>query len=235
MPRLRAVVAAAALSALAAAPAAIAHQGNPNYRSLVGSVTPAVPGIKLQVLNFDDRLELQNTSGKTVVIQGYNGEPYARVLANGTVQVNPLSPAYYLNTDRSAAVKVPASANPDAAPQWKLVDRSGRFQWHDHRIHYMGQGLPPQIKDRSKRTKVFAWNVPLQVGGTNGAIAGTLYWQPKPGGGAPVGAIIALLVLVAVGAGAVVIVRRRRGPDAEADDAGADVDDTRTKAGAEAW
>jgi hypothetical protein len=227
MPRLRAVLAATAPLALAAAATATAHQGNPNYRSLIGRVTPALPGIKLQVLNFDDRLALQNASGKTVVIQGYNGEPYARVLANGNVEVNQRSPAYYLNTDRTADVKVPDSANADARPQWKVVDRSGRFEWHDHRIHYMGQGLPPQVKDKSKRTKVFAWQVPLQVGSAKGAIAGTLYWQPKPGGGAPVGAIVALLAIVVLGAGAVLVVRRRR--------VGSESAEPGAQTGAEAW
>jgi hypothetical protein len=228
MPRFRAVVAGAGLVALACASTAVAHQGNANYRSLIGGVTPAVPGVKLQVLNFDDRLALQNTSGKTIVIQGYNREPYARVLADGTVQVNQRSPAYFLNTDRTADVKVPASADADAPPQWKLVDRSGRFEWHDHRIHWMGQGLPPQVKDTSRRTKVFAWQVPLQVGAAKGDIAGTLYWVPKPGGGAPVGAIAALLALVVLGAGTVLLVRRRRREG--------DVDTERApKAGAEAW
>ncbi|HEX7300094.1 MAG TPA: hypothetical protein VF257_13940 [Solirubrobacteraceae bacterium] len=226
MSRLRAVVAATALLALGAAATANAHQGNANYRSIIGRVTPAVPGLKLQVLNFDDRLALENTSGKTVVIQGYDGEPYARVLADGTVQVNQRSPAYYLNNDRYADVKVPASADADAAPQWKLVDRSRQFQWHDHRIHYMGQGLPPQVKDKSKRTKVFAWHVPLEVGAAKGTIAGTLYWQPKPGGGVPIGAIVALVAMVVLGAAAVTVVRRRRSGVAE---------DARGEAGAEAW
>jgi hypothetical protein len=214
MPRLRAVLAALALTALVVAPTATAQQGNPDYRSVIGRVTPAVPGVKLQVLQFDDRLALQNTSGKTVVIQGYNREPYARVLANGTVEVNQRSPANFLNADRTADVKVPASANPDLPPQWKVVDRSGRFEWHDHRIHWMGQGLPPQ--DKSKRTKVFAWQVPLQIGPTKGDIAGTLYWQPKPGGGPPVGAIAALVAIVLLGAGAVAIARRRRTASATA-------------------
>jgi hypothetical protein len=227
MSRLCAVVAAIALLTLGAASTATAHQGNANYRSIIGRVTPAVPGVKLQVLNFDDRLALQNTSGKTVVIQGYDGEPYARVLADGTVQVNQRSPAYYLNTDRTANVKVPASADANAAPQWKLVDRSRHFEWHDHRIHYMGQGLPPQVKDKSKRTKVFAWQVPLQVGAAKGDVAGTLYWQPKPGGGAPVGAIVALVALALLGVGAVAIVRRRR--------AGGVGEDARAETGAEPW
>lgn len=227
MPRLRVVVAGAALVVLVAVPTAAAHQGNANYRSLIGAVTPAVPGVKLQVLNFDDRLALQNASGKTIVIQGYNREPYARVLADGSVEVNQRSPAYFLNNDRTADVKVPASADASAAPEWKLVDRSGRFEWHDHRIHWMGQGLPPEVKDTSKRTKVFAWQVPVQVGAAKGDIAGTLYWVPQPGGGAPVAAIVALVALVALGAAAVVVVRRRRDGDVETESA--------PDAGAEAW
>ena len=91
----------------------------------------------------------------------------------------------------------------------------------------MGQGLPPQVKDKSKRTKVFAWQVPLQVGAAKGSIAGTLYWQPEPGGGAPLGAIVALLVLVVLGAGAVVVVRRRRAATPEAEDV--------PETGVEAW
>jgi hypothetical protein len=219
MSRLAAVVAVAALVALAAAPTASAHQGNPNFRSIIDGVTPSVTGVTLQVLNFDDRLELQNTSGQTVVVQGYNGEPYARVLGNGTVEVNRRSPAFYLNQDRMANAKVPASATPDASPQWQVVDRTGRLQWHDHRIHWMGQALPPQVKDKSKRTRVFAWSVPLQVGSSKGAVAGTLFYQPKPGGGVPIAAIGGLIAFALLGAGAVAGVRRRR----------------RTLAGSEAW
>ena len=67
----------------------------------------------------------------------------------------------------------------------------------------------------------------MQVGSAKGDISGTLYWTPKPGGGAPVGAIAALLALVVLGAGAVLVVRRRRGAGAEPD--------AEAPAGAEAW
>jgi len=210
MFRLRAVVAAAALLALALAPAASAHQGNPNYRSVIDAVTPKVAGVSLQVLNLDDRLELRNTSGRTVVIEGYNGEPYARLLADGTVQVNRRSPAFYLNDDRFAQVKVPATAKPSASPQWQLVDEAGRFEWHDHRIHWMSEVPPKQVTDKGKRTKVFDWKVPVQVGAQRGAVTGTLFWQSTAGGGAPVGAIAGLGAIALLGLGAVVVVRRRR-------------------------
>jgi hypothetical protein len=210
MSRLRLVVAVTALFALSAAPAALAHQGNPNYRSVIDQVSPKVAGVRLQVLNLDDRLELQNTSGKTVIVQGYQGEPYARLLGDGTVQVNRRSPAFYLNDDRFGAVKVPAAAKPGATPQWQVVDRAGRFQWHDHRIHWMSKIPPKQVTDKSKRTKVFDWKVPVQVGATHGSVNGTLFWQPAAGGGAPVGAYAGLGAIALLGLAAVAVVRRRR-------------------------
>ncbi len=214
MSRLRLVVALSALLALAAAPTAHAHQGNPNYRSVIDQVAPELPGVRLQVLSLDDRLELQNTSGKTVVVKGYQGEPYARILGDGTVQVNHNSPAFYLNNDRTSTGKVPASAKAGATPEWQIVDRAGRFQWHDHRIHWMSTIAPKQVTDKTKRTKVFDWKVPLQVGTTNASVDGTLFWAGTGGGGTPVGAYAGLALIALIGLGAVVVVRRRRGADA---------------------
>jgi len=211
MSRLRLVVALSALLALAAAPTAHAHQGNPDYRSVIDQVTPKLPGVRLQVLSLDDRLELQNTSGKTVVVKGYQGEPYARILGDGTVQVNHNSPAFYLNNDRTSTGKVPASAKAGAAPDWQVVDRAGRFQWHDHRIHWMSTIAPKQVTDKTKRTKVFDWKVPLRVGATNASVDGTLFWAGTGGGGTPVGAYAGLGLIALLGLGAVVVVRRRRG------------------------
>ena len=210
MSRLRAVAAGAALLALLAVPAAQAHQGNPNYRSVIHGVIPNMPGVKLQVLNFDDRLQLDNRTGQTVTVEGYQNEPYARLLKDGTVEVNRNSPAYYLNNDRTSTGSVPANAKPGATPSWKVVDRTGSFQWHDHRIHWMSTVMPKQVTDKSKRTKVFDWKVPLTVGGTSGAVNGTLFWAGT-GGSAPVGAYAGLALIALLGLGAVPVVRRRRG------------------------
>jgi MYXO-CTERM domain-containing protein len=205
----RALVLGAAVAMVSAQPAA-AHQGNPSYRSVVDSVTPAVKGLTLRVLDYDDRFELTNRSGRTVTVQGYDGEPSARVLADGAVEVNERSPAYYLNDDRFAEAKVPASADAKAPPQWAVVDRTARLQWHDHRMHYMSRSLPPQVKDSSKRTKVFDYTIPLQVGDQRASVHGTLFWQPDEGGGAPVGMFAGLGALVLVAIGVVAMVRRRR-------------------------
>jgi hypothetical protein len=61
---------------------------NYNYRSNITKVVPGVPGLNLEVLEFADRLVLTNHTGKTVTVYGYQGEPYARVMADGAVQIN---------------------------------------------------------------------------------------------------------------------------------------------------
>jgi hypothetical protein len=211
-------LALATVALLLAAPVALAHQGNPHYRSVVSSVSPTVKGVQVEVLNFDDRLLMHNTSGKDVTILDYASppKPYAKLLADGTVQVNTSSEAYYLNEDRLGETSVPA--NLPSEPQWKTLSKSSRFEWHDHRAHWMGKGDPPNLKDKDVRTKIDDWEVPVEIDGQKGQIAGTLTWVPLDEGGLPLGAIFAfagLLILLSV---AVLIVRRRRGDATEADD-----------------
>ena len=99
---------------------------NYHYRSYITGLTPSAKGVELQVLQFADRMELVNHSGQTVTVYGYEGEPYAQVLADGTVRFNVHSPAYYLNQAFYANVTVPASASVHAKPQWVVVARTGR-------------------------------------------------------------------------------------------------------------
>jgi hypothetical protein len=232
---------AAVLGAFTLAPALAAHaqsatqpdttqpnltqeSGNPindqgssyNYRSYITSVAPSVPGLSLEVLEFADRLVLSNRTGRTVTVYGYENEPYARVQPNGTVEVNTSSPAYYLNQNFYAQVTVPASASVRATPHWMVVDRTGQFEWHDHRIHWMSPVPPPQVKDKGRRTKIFNWKVPIQVGTQRGAVSGQLFWVPEEGAETPVAAIVALIVIVLAGLAFVLFVRRRRrnGPGA---------------------
>ena len=207
--RIRTWVAAAA-ALLLCAPVALAHEGSPNFLSEINAVTPAGAGIDVEVLNRDDRLLLINSGASTVLIEGYEGEPYARVEPDGTVSVNTDSKAYYLNEERFGGVRVPADADSKGEPRWREVDRSGRFEWHDHRMHWMAEDDPEVVEDKDVRTKVYDWKVPIAVDGREGAIAGTLFWTPIPSDGPSLPLLIGLAVLVVASAGAAVVVLRRR-------------------------
>ena len=213
----RAVVLAALFCAVCVMPAA-AHQGNPNFRSILRGIMPAQPGVRLQVVNYDDSFQLTNSSGTTVIVEGYEREPYARVLGDGTVQVNRRSPAAYLNDERFGDAPVPASASATATPSWETLDRTGRFVWHDHRMHWMSRERPPAVRDPGVRTKVFDYAIPLRVDGRAATVRGTLYWVGEPGGSMPPAAIAALVALLMLSAAIVVIARRRRAHESDAED-----------------
>jgi hypothetical protein len=200
------------LACTLAAPA-IAHQGDPRFDSVLTGA--GIPGLKVQVLNYGDRLALQNRTGRTVTLEGYQHEPYARLLADGTVQVNQNSPATYLNTDPYANATVPKTANARATPAWKTIEGDGRYETHDHRIHWMAPGTTPQqVTDKAVRTKIFDWSVPIEVGDRRSAITGTLWWRgTDAAGGMPVGLIVGLVVLVVGSIVLVWVVRRRRRGD----------------------
>jgi hypothetical protein len=188
----------------------INDQGNSyHYRSYITAVTPIVPGLSLEVLEFADRIALRNHTGKTVTVYGYSGEPYARVQPDGTAEQNTRSPAVYLNTNFYANVTVPPSANASAPPKWAVVDRTGQFEWHDHRIHWMSPVTPPQVKDTGKRTKIFDWSVPITVGTQKGAVDGQLFWVPE-NSKAPLATIVAFVTIIALALAFALVVRRRR-------------------------
>jgi hypothetical protein len=213
---------AAAAALLAGAPVALAHEGSPNFLSQINEITPAAAGVEVEVLNRDDRLLLINGGSGTVLIEGYEGEPYARLEPDGTVAVNKDSKAYYINEERDGKVEVPKGVDSKGEPRWEEVSRTGRFEWHDHRMHWMSEEDPEAVKDKDVRTKIYVWEVPIAVDGSGGAIAGTLFWTPLPSSGPPLPLIIAFVALVVPLAIAVVIVRRRRAAAAQ-------------RTGAEAW
>jgi hypothetical protein len=189
----------------------LAHEGNPNYRSEVRTIAPALPGLEAQVLNHDDRIQLVYDGDRPLVVEGYRGEPYLRFSPGGRVEVNRRSPAAYLNEDRFAQVELPARADHQATPVWRAIAENGRYDWHDHRIHWMSENtMPPQIEDRAERTKVFDWEIPMTAQGGAVEVRGTLTWLGEEGGGFPVAAGISLGAALIAGGLLVVLVRRRR-------------------------
>jgi hypothetical protein len=200
----------ASLVALAASPAAAAHGGGGalGFRSSVTAITPSTPGIAVTVLDSDDQLDLRNETGKPLVILGYEDEPYL-AFRDGRVYRNTRSPATYLNDDRYGGVDVPSTADPEAAPVWEEVAQKEEYEWHDHRIHWMSRTLPPTIAAaKDKPHHVFDWEVPARLDGNGVTIAGSLDYEPPPGGKPTY--LLGVLFVVAIGGGAAVWLRHRR-------------------------
>lgn len=212
-----AIAALATMFALIVPAAAWGHEGNPDYRSIIDRVTPNVPGVSFEVLSYDSYFQLLDQHGHEVVIYGYEGEPYARVLKDGTVQVNERSPAYYLNDTRYPTGEVPPIANAKAPPKWKTFDDSGTFLWHDHRMHYGSPSVPPQVTDEHRKTKIYDYEIPLRIDGRKGAIHGTLYWV-GPANTSKLPFIIVGVVILVGGGALVLFLRRRRDAPGESGD-----------------
>ena len=215
--RRAAAAAITTLLCLLTAVPAVGHEGDSNFRSEIDAVHPRVPGVAFQVLNYDADMEAVVGDGHTLLIYGYEGEPFARILGDGTVQKNQRSPATYLNVDRYAESPVPEEADPEAPPRWETVDRSGVLRWHDHRMHYMAAGTPPQVRDESERSKVFEYAIPLRIDGRGGAIEGTLTWV-GPAEASKLPFLLAGVAVVVLAGVAVLVVRRRRGDGDERGD-----------------
>jgi hypothetical protein len=176
----------------------------------VTAVAPKLDGLRVQVLQGDDRLDVRNDSGREVVIEGYEGEPYLRFGAAGGVFRNANSPATYLNEERYGTVDVPASASKTAPPRWEKIARGRSYDWHDHRIHWMSTIDPPKVRQaKDKPHHVFDWKVPGTVGGRPLAITGSLDYQPPPQSSFnPI--LIAPLVALGLAGGIFGWARRRR-------------------------
>lgn len=204
----------ASLLAVVVTAAALAAEITESFRSTVNRIEPQVPGLAVKVLGRDAQLELRNDTGRTILVQGYDREPYLRFVAAGRVEENVYSPARYLNRDRAGSQKVPPEASPLARPRWRRVTNGDVYRWFDHRIHITTpEGPPPQARGKEGATKISDWNVPLRVGGERVLVQGTLLWDPESDSdGFPVAVVaaaaggLALLALLGF-----LWLRRRRG------------------------
>ena len=138
------LLAAVVLVLAAAGPAAADPPGPTDYRSTVVGLEPDPGGaVAARLIGGDSFFELTVAAGTEVTVLGYQGEPFVRFTADGTVERNERSPSRWLNDDRYADRPVPAGATADAEPDWRPVARGGTYAWHDHRAHWMSPTHPP--------------------------------------------------------------------------------------------
>lgn len=181
------------LGALMAGPALADPAGPTNYRSFITSIDPAPTGVELEVVGGDAFLSMALAEGHTLLVEGYFGEPYLRIDPDGTVWLNTLSPARYINQDRYGVTDIPDFTDARANPTWEQIADGGTFAWHDHRIHWMSVDLPPQISGDRVQT-VFPWTITMFIDGVETTVTGELLWLPSVAPWSPL--LVGLLAIV---------------------------------------
>lgn len=163
------------------------------YVSAFTSFAPGLPAnVTVSVPPNGESVTVENPTDTPLYILGYNhskawpsGEPYLEITKDGVFE-NTYSPAVYLNTQATIG-SVPATANANRQPQWKPVPglRGDIYQWHDHRIHWMGSAPPPEVaSDPDHPHLISTWKIPYVYGdlasasARHGALDGTLTYEP---------------------------------------------------------
>ena len=210
------LVATAALVWLGvAAPPASAHSVSgvsaTNFQTTLRSVSPTVPGLEVKVVEAGSRLEAENRSGQELLVLGYKGEPYLRVGPEGVFQ-NKLSPATYINASRKGGTPPPEAEQAKVGDtDWEKVSSEPIARWHDHRIHWMGNINPPEVRNDPDKRHVIKmnandpqWSVPMRHGTQDIAAKGDLVWEPGP-------SPLPWFALIAASLAVVVVLGRRPG------------------------
>lgn len=189
------------LGVVLAAPAAAHGRGSDatNYHSTV-TATTGPPAVEWRVLNADEYLQVTNPTDTDLIVLDYAGNPYLRIGPDGVFQ-NRNSQATYVNADRFGETAVPDDIVVDGPPDWEHLSDVPTHAWHDHRIHWMAQALPPGVRTAPDREQVVLdWSVPFRLAGTDHEVSGELVWVPPP---SPwpwlVGALIVVALPVAYG------------------------------------
>jgi hypothetical protein len=168
---------------LAPATAALAHTGaaSSDYRVEITGWVGDHRGVDLRIVDLGNRVELRRTTAATVMVLGYEGEPYLRLDTAGVAE-NTTSPAHFLNRDRYASTDPPPTASAAAAPTWVPISSGDVVRWHDHRAHWMSSTprADVQADPDVERVVIDASRVELIIDGRPAAALVRVTWLPPP-------------------------------------------------------
>jgi hypothetical protein len=184
-PAVAAAVAAALAAAVVGLPArpAGAHAGDGLTQAILEQVSPATPGITLQVaysVNYE--LLVANRSQQVITFLADSGEPFLQIGPTG-VQGNFASPTFYDSNVPEGLSQFPAQAKAgaDVPPIWRTVSAQPDWGWYDHRLHPPGLFVPPAIIKANKPAVLGTWQVPFRLGDQPGQVRGRFEFRPPTG------------------------------------------------------
>ena len=163
----RLAAAAAGVTVLAVAVPSYAHEENALLAlTVIQNVTPEGTGVEVRMVHLDSpALVITNETSEVVTVFGEKGEPFLQIGPDG-VRANVESPTTY----RSAAPRrdvSPTGIDPRAKPEWSRFSEEPSWTWFDPRLRF----------EPGKSS----WQVPLTIGGQEGAIVGG--YEPLQGHG----------------------------------------------------
>jgi hypothetical protein len=141
-----------------------------NFESVIDAVEPDTDRVTVEIVGGDAFVQVRAEPGTEVAIPGYDGEPYLRIDADGTVHRNRRSAATFLNEDRfGSSMRLPERVDASADPDWERIGEGGQVAWHDHRVHWMLAEAPDTTDG-----VVQEWTVPMTVDGDEVLVSGRL-------------------------------------------------------------
>lgn len=192
---------------VASSTGAAAHTRTQETTNLDSRITddPQLPGVSWTVHTGGLLIEVVNTGDEVLIVEGYEGEPYLRIGPDGAER-NRRSPTTYLNDERverrlssRTNVAMPRDVDPDADPEWIVIDDEPRALWHDHRVHWMSPSPPPFVEAgpialammrvnlvgvigrAGDDAGVFqTWTIPLVHGDRTAVLTGEMAWDDPP-------------------------------------------------------
>lgn len=116
--------------------------GPTDYRTEIDAITPASDAIAVSIEGGDAFVSIDVEVGHSVVVFGYDDEPYLMIDETGDVFQNLRSFATYYNEERYGTDETPDIVDNTAPAEWERIGGGGFWAWHDHRAHWMGDGDP---------------------------------------------------------------------------------------------
>ena len=178
-----AVVGALLCLAAAALPGpAVAHESDPQIRTELTSVRPALPAeVVLQVqANIAPQLVVDNPTDVALDVLDSDGQPFLRISRDG-VFANLESLDFYTTNNFSgsdaAAPRVVLERTSPAPPRWARLSDGTSWGWFDHRLDPEGA----QPRDRSREAVLGTWTVPFRYGGRPVVVSGLARFAPVRG------------------------------------------------------